>query len=31
MTISNVSSEVIGPVVTKFNVESSEADGIEIC
>ena len=31
MTISNISSEATGPIVTKFNVESSGAEGTKIC
>ena len=31
MTISNISSDAIGPVVTKFNVEPFGAKGTIIC
>ena len=30
MTISNISSEAIGPVVTKFHAEPSGAEGTKI-
>ena len=31
MTISNIASEATGPIVTKFNVDPSGAEGTKTC